>query len=210
MHHQVDFIVAVSNGDAAASLFPQIRSLFQLSGFRDGFNRVIGTTIAGEIQVIQIAVATLTDAPTTSAPTFNVDATLGFLEMTYTSTGNPIRLVQAGNPGEAFKSEWFSYGAMKLAKTNESESIDLSWVPSSEVATARIVKRTKGEEDLDLGTIDDGAGLGGGRTNISIGVNTQTTLHLYVTNWASNVKVEYDLTIIRPFPNCEESQLTDW
>ena len=43
VHRQVDFIVAVSNGDAAASLFPQIRSLFQLSGFRDGFNRVIGT-----------------------------------------------------------------------------------------------------------------------------------------------------------------------
>ena len=85
-----------------------------------------------------------------------------------------------------------------MTYTNESASIDLSFVPTYSSSIVTIQK-----DDVNLG-------LASSDVTISFDAGTQSTIVLIVTNPDSGVKLEYDLTVIRPYAECDNLQLTDW
>ena len=101
----------------------------------------------------------------------------------------------------------YSYGPVTLEKTTKSASIDLSFNASYWDSSVRVYRNT-----LGLGRQNRNELIGTFSSNVSISLaeGTQTALFLKVTNLNSGVTLEYDLTVIRPWAECTDSQLSQW
>ena len=201
MHLQIDFIIATASATKANALSTTVSADLAAttsSGFLARFNLVSSVDatqvdIAGSVQV-----AVLTESPTTSTPTFNVDSTLISLEMKYVSSGQVIQFHQAGSSTEVFKPTWYSYGTTTLTSTNESAIINLSFVPAYSDSKVSVRK-----DNLDLGIFTSSV-------TISLDPGTQSTFVLIVMNQDSGVTLKYDLTVVRPHADCSVDQLSPW